>query len=167
MTTINGTCGTCGQPINVAGGGPFVWADLVAPLCPKCADQRFLDRGGAILALRGMLDGARFSLGTVTITAGAVGALAEAAQHAVEFLTRHVQGDWGAFGCCDQIDLTEDEYQRGWVATEDSGKINKSNLLNQRDSLMSEYATARGRRLWVLTRLTGKCGTTVMLPEEY
>jgi hypothetical protein len=113
------------------------------------------------------LDGARFAIGTVTITAGAVGALAESAQHAIEFLMRHIQGDWGTFGCCDQIELTEDERRRGWEATEDSGKINNSNLLNQRDSLMSEYTTAQGKRLWVLTRLTGACGTTVMLPQEY
>ncbi len=51
--------------------------------------------------------------------------------------------------------------------TEDSGKINKSNLISRRDRVMSEYTTPRGRRLWVITCLDGSGGTTVLLPEEY
>jgi hypothetical protein len=151
----------------VAAVGPFARATLVAPLCAKCADQEILVRGGAIVAMKPAFDRALFSLGTVTITAGAVGVLAESAQHAIEFLSRHVQGDWGRFGSNDQIQLTHDEHQRGWEATDDSGKINKSNMLNQRDTIMSEYVTSKGKRLWVLTRLIRSCGTTIMLPEEY
>src|SRR5205807_2074743 len=98
-------------------------------------------------------EGARFALGKITITAGAVAALAQAAQHAVEFLIRHARGDWGKYGHCDQIELTEDERRRGWEATEDDAKINKSNLLSGRDRIMSEYRTGRGTRLWVVTSL--------------
>jgi hypothetical protein len=48
-----------------------------------------------------------------------------------------------------------------------NGKINKGNLLNRRDRVMSAYATSRGERLWIITRLDGGGGTTVLLPEEY
>ena len=107
-----------------------------------------------------------FPLGKVTITGGAVEALAEAGQHAATFLARHARGDWGENGHFDLIELTENEHRRGWEATDDSGKINKSNVLNRRDRIMSEYATFRGRRLWVITCLD-RGGTTVLLPEEY
>ena len=45
----------------------------------------------------------------VTITGGAVEALAEAGQHAASFLARHARGDWGENGHFDQIALTDDE----------------------------------------------------------
>jgi hypothetical protein len=167
MTTISGACCACGQPLATAAAGTFGQAALVAPLCRRCADQQFLDQGGAVLALWQELPRARFALGKITVTAGAVEALAEAKQHAVEFLQRHVQGDWGLFGNCDRIELTADEQRRGWEATDNSGKINKSNLLNRRDSVMGEYATARGRRLWVITQLGGSGQTAVLLPEDY
>jgi hypothetical protein len=32
---------------------------------------------------------------------------------------------------------------------------------------MSEYTTARGTRLWIITCLDRGGGTTVLLPEEY
>jgi hypothetical protein len=70
-------------------------------------------------------------------------------------------------GHFEQIELTDDERRRGWEATDDSGKINKSNVLAGRDRVLSEYTTARGRRLWVITTLDGSGGTTVLLPEEY
>jgi hypothetical protein len=98
---------------------------------------------------------------------GAVDALGEIAQHAAEFLGRHARGDWGEFGRCDDIELTANERLRGWEATDDSAKINKSNLLNGRDRVLSEYQTNRGRRLWVITRLDGADEMTVLLPEEY
>ena len=78
---------------------------------------------------------------------------------------RHARGDWGKHGRFDQIELTDDERRRGWEATDDSGKINKCNVLNHRGHIMSEYATARGGRLWVISDWDGR--TTVLLPEEY
>jgi hypothetical protein len=139
---------------------------MVGALCRACTDQQFLDQGGAVLALRGELPDALFALGKITVTTGAVEALADASQHAGEFLARHVRGDWGAFGRYDAIQLTADERRRGWEATDNSGKINKSNVLNRRDRVMSEYQTGQGTRLWVITSLNGG-GTTVLLPEEY
>jgi hypothetical protein len=120
-----------------------------------------------MLRLRQEPENALFPLGKVTITDGAVAALADAGQHAAAFLARHARGDWGETGQFDQIELTEDERRRGWEATHDPGKINKSNVLNRRDRVMSEYTTAHGRRLWVIGSLDRGGGTTVLLPEEY
>ncbi len=155
------------MPLEVDIAEPLAGAELVAPLCPACTDCQFLDDGGAILKLQREPEGARFPLGRVTITGGAVAALANAGEHAASFLARHVRGDWGENGRFEQIELTDDELRRGWEATEDSGKINKSNVLGRRDRVMSEYRTGRGQQLWITTSLEGAGGTTVLLPEEY
>jgi hypothetical protein len=167
MATIHGECSTCGATLALEVAQPLAGAAVAAALCPACTDQQFLDQGGAVLTLRRELEDARFTLGKVTVTAGAVAALAEAAQHGVTFLARHVRGDWGKFGVCDGIELTEDERRRGWDATEEDAKINKSNLLNRRDRIMSEYQTGCGKRLWIITSLDQGGATTVLLPEEY
>jgi hypothetical protein len=167
MPKVKGQCSACGAALEVDVGDAFAGARLAAPRCPACTDRQFLDEGGAILALHQALPGARFALGKVTITGGAVAALAGAGEHAAAFLARHVRGDWGAIGRYDEIQLTADERRRGWEATDDSGKINKSNLLSCQDTIMSEYQTALGIRLWVITCLDGAGGTTVLLPEEY
>ena len=167
MSKVEGKCSACGVALELAVTEPFAGAELAAALCPACTDRQFLAGGGAILELRHELEKARFPLGKVTITGGAVDALAEAGEHAATFLVRHVRGDWGEYGHCDDIQLSADERRRGWEATDDSGKINKINLISRRDRVMSEYTTSRGRRLWVITCLDGSGGTTVLLPEEY
>jgi hypothetical protein len=167
MAVTRGKCSACGAPLELVVTGMFAEAAIAGAFCPGCTDQQFLDRGGAILQLRQEPERALFPLGQVVITGGALEALADACQHAAFFLTRHARGDWGKNGHFDQIELTDDERRRGWEATEDSGKINKSNVLTCRDRVMSEYTTAHGRRLWITTRLDGKGGTIVLLPEEY
>src|SRR5262245_31668529 len=137
MGLARGICSACGAPLQLEVAAPFSSATLVAALCPSCVDQHFLDAGGVVLVLKHELDKTRFPLGKITITPGAVAALAEASQHVVEFLVRHVRGDWGITGRCDEIHLTDDELRRGWEVTDDPGKVNKSNLLNRRDRLMS------------------------------
>jgi hypothetical protein len=155
------------MPLEANVAEPFAGAELAGALCPACTDCQFLDGGGAILKLQRELEGARFPLGRVTITGGAVAALADAGGHAASFLARHVRGDWGENGSFEQIELTENEQRRGWEATDDARKVNKWNLLNKRDTLLSEYTTSLKTRLWVITQLAG-CGvTTVLLPEEY
>jgi hypothetical protein len=139
-------------------------AEVVSALCPACTDQQFIEGGGVVLHLQQELAGARFRLGKSTITPGAVQALSESGQHAVEFLQRHVTGDWGEIGHLNQTELTEEEQRRGWEATEDDAKINKWNLQRGSDTLLSVYKTSRGTPLWVMTYLG--VGTTVLLPEE-
>ncbi len=167
MVKVKCKCAACGVPLELSVADKFEGAAIAVSLCPGCTYERFLDGGGAILQMRQEPDGAHFPLGIVTITGGAVEALAAAGQHAASFLALHARGDWGGNGHFDSIELTADERCRGWEATEDSGKINMSNVLNHRDRIMSVYATARGKRLWVITCLDGKGGTTVLLPEEY
>jgi hypothetical protein len=167
MATVRGKCAACGTQLELAVADTFAAAQLAAALCPACTEQQFLDGGGAILELRHGLEGARFPLGKVTITGGAVEALSDAGEHAATYLARHARGDWGETGHFDRTELTEDERRRGWEATDDPAKINKSNILNRRDQVMSEYTTSRRRRLWVITSLGGGGGTTVLLPEEY
>jgi hypothetical protein len=167
MAPVKVKCSACGAPVGVLADGVFAGAEVVSALCPACMDQQFREQGGAVVALRGEPEGALFPLGKITITVGAVEALEASSQHAAEFLARHARGDWGKFGVCDAIRLTADEARRGWEATDDPGKVNKSNLRNRRDRVMSEHTTSRGKRLWVVTYLDGGGGTTVLLPEEY
>jgi hypothetical protein len=167
MPRVKGKCSACGMALEAEVAEAFAAAELAAPLCASCTALQFLDGGGAILELRDQPQGARFPLGRVTITGGAIAALSAAGEHAASFLARHVRGDWGANGHFEQIMLTNDERLRGWEATDDSGKINKSNVLGRRDRIMSEYRTTRGTRLWVITSLDHGGSTTVLLPEEY
>jgi hypothetical protein len=167
MTMLRSKCAVCGVLLELDVADTFDGATIAGAVCLGCTDQQFLDGGGAILRLRQEPDDARFPVGKVTITGGAVEALADAGQHAATFLARHARGDWGKHGQFDQIELTDDERRRGWEATDSSGKTNKSNVLNGRDRITSEYSTARGTRLWVITCLDGIGGTTALLPEEY
>jgi hypothetical protein len=167
MGVLHGKCAACGAPVARHVPEAFAGAALVAPLCAECTDRCLVQAGGAVLRLRADPDGTLFPLDKVVVTAGAVAALADAGEHAVAFLARHARGDWGDHGHCDAIELTEDERRRGWEATEDDAKINKSNLLQRRDQVLSAYRTGRGTRLWVVTRLGGDGETTVLTPDEY
>jgi hypothetical protein len=167
MSKVNGKCSACGAVIELDVAPPFAGAQLAAPLCAACTDLQFQAGGGAILELRNEPQGGRFPLGRVTITGGAIKALGAIGEHAASFLARHARGDWGVNGQFEQIELTADERRRGWEATDDSGKVNKSNVLGRRDRVISDYQTAGGKRLWIITCLDHGGGTTVLLPEEY
>jgi hypothetical protein len=79
-------------------------------------------------------------------TAGALVALGNTAQNAVEFLARHVTGDWGE------------------LPVEDRAENHLS--LQQGFRLLSSYRTSAGDRLWVITE-ADRSVTTILLPEEY
>ncbi len=89
---------------------------------------------------------ARFPLGQVVATPGALAVLTEAGQSPSEFLCRHVNGDWGDVDAEDQL------------ANEDA-------LLNG-ERLLSAYRTHRGDRLWIITE-ADRSVTTLLLPDEY
>jgi hypothetical protein len=164
MADVPARCAASGTPLVIRVADALADAAVVSALCPTCTDRQFIDRGGVVLTLQEELPGARFALGKITITPGAVQALSEAGQHAATFLQRHVIGDWGENGHLDQTELTEEEQRRGWEATSDDAKINKWNLQRGSDTILSAYTTSRGTPLWVMTYL--KVGTTVLLPEE-
>jgi hypothetical protein len=167
MTTWKGRCSHCGTPLELAVPEAFAGAEVFAPLCPACTDRMFLDEGGAVLMLERDVEGALFSLGKITVTAGAVDALSSADQHAFEFLARHACGDWGSCGQHGHVQLTDEERAQGCLVTDDSAKINKSNLINRRGEIMSAYVTSQGKQLWIITRLGEVAETTILLPSEY
>jgi hypothetical protein len=95
---------------------------------------------------------ARFALGRVLATPGALAALAAAGQTAAEFLGRHQRCDWG--GC------SPEDRQRN----DDS--VAHERVPNRRTRIVSAYRTRKGIRLWVITE-HDRSATTILLPEEY
>ena len=94
---------------------------------------------------------AKFSLGQVVATPGALGALEVAGQQPSEFLVRHLSGDWG--------DLDDQDRRLNDEALVDGSR------------LFSAYVTRGGTKLWVITEAIGDDGmrasSCLMLPEEY
>ncbi len=94
---------------------------------------------------------AKFQLGQIVATPGALEALAESGQTPDFFLTKHIQGDWGEV--CEEDKLLNDQ------ALVDGGR------------LLSAYRTLLGKRLWVITEAVDDSGnracTTLLRPEEY
>jgi hypothetical protein len=88
----------------------------------------------------------KFNLGKLVATPGALEALVEAAQSPMDFLNRHVRGDWG--------DVCGEDHQ----ANEDA--------LRYGARLLSVYRTAKGTKIWVITE-ADRSSTCVLLPEEY
>ena len=91
-------------------------------------------------------NGARFTLGRVLATPGALDALRRNHSGAWTYLKRHVTGDWGDL---DTADVAENELS-----------------LVQGFRLLSAYNLPDGTRVWVITE-ADRSATTVLLPDEY
>ena len=87
-----------------------------------------------------------FELGQIVATPGALAAIKKAGQQPGEFLTRHINRDWGDL---DEEDRKENEYS-----------------LEHGFRLLSAYKTNAGDRLWIVTE-ADRSVTTLLLPEEY
>ncbi len=87
-----------------------------------------------------------FELGQIVATPGALAALKKAGQQPGEFLTRHINRDWGDL---DEEDRKENEYS-----------------LEHGFRLLSAHKTNAGDRLWIITE-ADRSVTTLLLPEEY
>ena len=98
-------------------------------------DRRVSDKGARL-----------FCSGQIVATPGALAALEEANQTAQEFLSRHLQGDWG--------DLCDDD------------KTANQEALEQGLRLLSSYTTGHHQKLWVVTE-ADRSATTLLLPEDY
>ena len=72
-----------------------------------------------------------FELGQIVATPGALAAIKKAGQRPGEFLTRHINRDWGDL---DEEDRKENEYS-----------------LEHGFRLLSTYKTKAGDRLWIIT----------------
>jgi hypothetical protein len=92
-----------------------------------------------------------FFLGQLLITPGALQALQEAGQSAIEFLQRHVRGDWG--------EVCEEDREANDDALVDGSR------------LLSAHCTSLGEKLWIITEAADDSGdraaTTILLPSEY
>ena len=87
-----------------------------------------------------------FNLGQVVATPGALQALEDSEQTAIEFLNRHVSGDWGEL---DPEDRKENEFS-----------------LKEGFRVLSAYILKTGQKIWIITE-ADRSVTTLLLPEEY
>jgi len=87
-----------------------------------------------------------FDLGQLVATPGALAALEKTGQNAMEFLSRHLTGDWG--------ELPKEDKDENQLSLEKGFR------------LLSSYTTLAGTRLWVITEADRQY-TTLLLPEEY
>jgi hypothetical protein len=88
-----------------------------------------------------------FPLGQIVATPGALAALEKAGQTPLDFLSRHVRGDWGEL---DEHDRKENELS-----------------LKRGFRLLSSYRLSSGdTKVWVITE-ADRSVTTLLLPDEY
>jgi hypothetical protein len=86
-------------------------------------------------------------LGQIVATPGALAALGKVGQTPLEFLARHVRGDWGELG--------EEDRKENQVSLERGFR------------LVSSYRTCSGdTKVWAITE-ADRSVTTLLLPEEY
>jgi len=86
------------------------------------------------------------SLGTISLTEGAVLALSKADQKVEQLLARHLFCDWG--------ELDEEDWKRNDFA------------LQHNLSLLSSYRLRDNTNIWIITE-SDRTKTTVLLPEDY
>jgi hypothetical protein len=89
---------------------------------------------------------ARLALGNVVATPGALEALQEAGQGALEFIRRHVTGDWG--------DLSAEDKAENELSVREGFRI------------LSAYTLKSGVKIWLISE-ADRSATTILLPEDY
>jgi hypothetical protein len=89
---------------------------------------------------------ARFPLGRVVATPGALRVLEEANQSPFEFLKRHQAGNWG--------DVCKEDKEENEFSIRNGLRI------------LSAYRTRLDTRIWIITE-ADRSATTLLLPHEY
>lgn len=89
---------------------------------------------------------AKFPLGQVVVTPGAVAAMQQVGEHPLLYLQRHAHGEWGDL---DAEDVQENEFS-----------------LQHGLRLLSAYRLKDGTRIWIITE-ADRSATTILLPSEY
>lgn len=88
-----------------------------------------------------------FPLGQIVSTPGALEALRQEGTNGLEYLRRHVTGDWG--------DLCHNDKAQNQLAIKEGSRI------------LSAYRLAStGAKLWIITE-ADRSVTTFLLPDEY
>ncbi len=95
---------------------------------------------------------AKFKLGQILITPGAIDALTRSNQHPSEFLKRHYKGDWG--------NLSEIDKKANDEAVKYEGDLKKQ------QRVLSTYKTFLGDKIYIISEWD-RSATTILLPEEY
>jgi hypothetical protein len=88
----------------------------------------------------------RFTPGQVVATPGALAALEASGESLLDYVQRHLTGDWGDVS---DPDVCENEY-----------------ALAHGLRLLSSYKLKSGRRIWIITE-ADRSSTCILLPEEY
>ena len=88
----------------------------------------------------------KFTLGDVVATPGALELLQSAGKQPLDYIIRHLEGDWGQL----------DEHDR---------LVNEHALLHG-GRLLSSYIIAGDQRLWLITE-SDRSATTLLLPSDY
>lgn len=87
-----------------------------------------------------------FPAGRLVATPSALALLEQVNQSPLQFLSRHLRGDWGELG---QEDKAENELS-----------------LKYGFRLLSSYQVTDTEKIWIITE-AGRSLTTLLLPEEY
>ena len=89
---------------------------------------------------------ARFPLGRLSATPGALQAIEDSGQSPSDFVDRHMKGDWGQV-CAEDWRLNDEAVQDG-------------------SRIVSAYITLKGVKIWIITE-ADRSTTTILLPDEY
>ena len=93
----------------------------------------------------------KFPLGKLVATPGAIAALEAAHQRPLDFIRKHVSGDWGIV-CPEDKQANEDALQDG-------------------SRIFSAYLLTTGTKIWVITEAVNDNNnrelTCILLPDEY
>jgi len=89
---------------------------------------------------------AKFSLGRLLATPGALEALRESGEEASFFLSQHASGDWG-------------------VVDSEDAQLNDQSV-HDGTRILSAYILQSDVHIWIITE-ADRSATTVLLPDEY
>jgi hypothetical protein len=89
---------------------------------------------------------ARFHLGMIVATSGALQSFERTGENPFDFLRRHVEGDWG--------DLSPTDKEENELSVEQELRI------------LSAYHLKDGTKVWIITE-ADRSSTCLLLPSEY
>src|SRR5712692_312127 len=111
-----------------------------------CCAHECVDRPNLPCPACDWSDAVKFEPGQIVATPGAFDALRASGDDPLNYLTKHLAGDWGEV---DPVDRRENELSviHGF-------------------RILSSYTTSKGTRFWIITE-ADRSVTTFLLPEEY
>jgi len=89
---------------------------------------------------------AKFRLGMIVATSGALECFERTSENPFDFLRRHVEGDWG--------DLSPEDKEENQLSVDQESRI------------LSAYHLKDGTKIWIITE-ADRSSTCFLLPREY